>query len=164
MALESEFSFDDTAFEKLKQQFPYNIYIKTLKRSRKIEILNFENINILDKRYFPDFVDFNYDDFDRKFIYGIGILLYQMISKDLDLLPAMFQPSCQLINSGYFIKELEKYPISTFSYEIIKACLSKQNRELIKSFSENKGDNEFDINLEEIINISTLNGLEIYIK
>ena len=164
MALESEFSFDDTTFEKLKQQFPYNIYIKTLKRSKKVEILNFENINILDKRYFPDFVNFNYDDFDRKFVYGIGILLYQMISKDLDLLPAMFQPSCQLINSGYFIKELEKYPISTFSYEIIKACLSKQNRELIKSFLENKGDNEFDINLEEIINISTLNGLEIYIK
>ncbi len=156
-----EFSFEDeNSYEKLKKQFPYNIYIK----NRKIEIINFKNINIIDKRYFPDFVDFDNDDFDRKFIYGVGILLYQMISKDLDLLPEMYQPSNQLLKAGYFIKELEKDHISTFSYEIIKACLSKKNRELINLSSENKDENEFDIDWEEIINISTLNELELYIK
>ena len=60
----------------------------------------------------------------------------------------MYQPSNQLINSGYFIKELEKYHISTFSYEIIKACLSKKNREYEKQSLENMDINEFDIDEE----------------
>lgn len=160
-AIKIEFSFDEEdSYDKLKKQFPYNLYIV----NKKIEVLNFDNINIIDKRYFPDFVNFDYEDSDRKFIYGIGILLYQLISKDLDLLPEMYQPSNQLINSGYFIKELEKYHISTFSYEIIKACLSKKNRELVKQSFENRDENEVDIDFEEMINISTMNGLESYIK
>lgn len=161
LVVKIEFSFDDEDnYDKLKKQFPYNIYIK----NKSIEVLNFENQSIIDKRYFPDFVDFNYNDSDRKFIYGIGILFYQLISKDLDLLPEMYQPSNQLINSGYFMKELEKYHISTFSYEIIKACLSKKNRELVKQSFDNSNENEFNVNFEEVINISTLNGLEKYIK
>lgn len=159
-SIKIEFSFDsENSYDKLKKQFPYNIYI----RNKRVEVLNFGNENIIDKRYFPDFVNFDYDDLDKKFIYGIGILLYQLISKDLDLLPEMYQPSNQLINSGYFIKELEKYHISTFSYEIIKACLSKKNREYEKQSLENMDINEFDID-EEMINISTLNGLSSYVR
>ena len=146
-------------------QFPYNIYIKNNTKSVKIEILNMGEYTFKDKRYFPEFVDFNFsNDSEKQFIYGIGVLLYQLISKDLNLLPQFYQPSMQLINSNYFIRELEKYPISTFSYEIIKACLSKRNREIVKLNIENEEDNDFINDSEDLINISTIDGLQLYVN
>lgn len=81
---------------------------------------------------------------EKQFIYGLGILLYQLISKDLDLPIKFYQPSMQLINSNYFIGQLNNYHISSFSYEIIKACLSKRNRELEKLNLENFEINDFE--------------------
>ena len=130
-----------------------------------VDIQNADGINFIDKRYFPEFVDFNYaNDPEKQFIYGIGILLYQLISKDLDLLPQFYQPSMQLINSDYFVNELEKHPISTFSYEIIKACLSKRNREIKNLNIENEEYNDFVSDSENLIDISTIDGLQVYIN
>lgn len=141
------------------QQFPYNIYID---KSNKVNIKNVKNMKITDKRYLPDFIDFDKNNDEKQFIYGIGILLYQLISRDLYMPEKFYQPSSQLINSTYFIGRISQYHISSFSYEIIKACLSKRNRELESLTSENFGNNDFDED-KNTIKIGSVNVLLEYI-
>lgn len=141
------------------QQFPYNIYID---KSNTVSIKNVKNMKISDKRYLPDFIDFDKNDDEKQFIYGIGILLYQLISRDLFMPEKFYQPSNQLINSNYFIGQTRKYHISSFSHEIIKSCLSKRNRELENLAAENFGNNDFDED-EHIIKIGSVNILLEYI-
>jgi hypothetical protein len=153
--------------KKVMQQFPYNIFIKNIDEEVSININNIENKEIKDKRYFPDFIDFNckskmYEE--KQFIYGLGILLYQLISKDLDLPIKFYQPSMQLINSNYFIGQLNNYHISSFSYEIIKACLSKRNRELEKLNLENFEINDFEDEEKNSIKIGNIDNLLIYVS
>lgn len=149
--------------ENVLQQFPYNIYID---KNKKVIIKNIKNIKISDKRYLPDFIDFNKQmgaNKEKQFIHGIGILLYQLISRDLYMPEKFYQPSSQLINSNYFIGRISQYHISSFSYEIIKACLSKRNRELESLSSENFGNNDFDED-QNSINIGSVDILVEYIK
>lgn len=150
--------------EKVIQQFPYNIYVKNDNNKSNIEIHNILNIKVKDKRYFPDFVDFDVNNKDKQFIYGIGILLYQLITKDLFLPEKFYQPSSQLIYSNYFVSQLNNYHISSFSYEIIKACLSKRNRELEKLNIENFEENDFKDEDKENIKIGTIDLLLEYIN
>jgi len=150
--------------ERVIQQFPYNIYLHECDNSVDINIKNIKNIKIQDKRYFPDFIDFDDSSTkEKKFIYGIGILLFQLISRDLNMPEKFYQPSNQLINSNYFIGQLNKHHISSFSYEIIKACLSKKNRELESLTLENFENNDFDEN-KNVIKIGSVNKLLEYIK
>lgn len=152
--------FDAISHDKyVLQQFPYNIYID---KNNRISIQNTKNIKISDKRYLPDFIDFDKNNDEKPFIYGIGILLYQLISRDLFMPEKFYQPSSQLMNSNYFIGRIRQYHISSFSHEIIKACLSKRNRELESLTSENFGNNDFDED-QNTIQIGSVNILLEYI-
>jgi len=155
-------AFDSVSHDtKVIQQFPYNIYLEKDNKSFKINIKNIKNIKILDKHYFPDFIDFNDSSSkEKQFIYGLGVLLYQLISRDLHIPEKFYQPSTQLMNTNYILGQINKYHISSFSYEIIKACLSKRNRELEGLRFESYDNNDFD----EVKNIIKIGSSRILLK
>lgn len=141
------------------QQFPYNICIDA---NNDITINNVKNILINDNRYSPNFKNFSNNNKEKQFIYGIGILLYQLITKDLNMPQRFHLPSKQLLYSNYFIKNLEEHHISSISYEIIKACLSKKNREMEYLSRLYRGENEYDENLD--FKIASVEKLTNYIE
>lgn len=122
------------------ESFPYNYIIQYVEGSEAV----LEKIvipKIIDERYFPNFINFRErNDPERQFIFGIGILLFQLITKTKVLPHYMYLPSAQLLNTGKFQSELEKHPVSSLTAEIINSCLSKRGRETQKLIAneENK--------------------------
>lgn len=115
--------------EDLMTAFPYNLFIN---EDHTVEFQNIRGIVINDKRYFPDFVDSLSNGDEEKMIFAIGILFFQLITGNKELPRSMYFPGTQLFNLGYFLHELEKYPISSYTFEIIESCISKRKRETRK--------------------------------
>lgn len=126
-------TLNDT-MENRTESFPYN-FIFNEKKNLELEKADFKNI--IDKRYCPDFINFeDKNNPEKQVIFGIGVLLFQLITKAKMLPNDMYLPSSQLLNTGKFHRELEKYPVSSLTTEIINACLSKRGRETNK-FAQN---------------------------
>ncbi|MDD2383126.1 MAG: RNA-directed DNA polymerase [Sulfurospirillaceae bacterium] len=111
--------------DKIFTSFPYNI---VLQKDDEINMIDCEEI--IDNRYFSDFIESTHQE-ERK-IFAIGILMFQLVTQTRWLPNAMFLPSTQLFNLGYFLSKLEKYPISSYTAEIIESSLSKRKRETRK--------------------------------
>ncbi|PUE65476.1 RNA-directed DNA polymerase [Arcobacter caeni] len=149
------FTFDQ--INKRGDSFPYN-FIFTVDKDKKYKIdeINLPN-RIIDERYFPNFINFDgRDNPEKMFIFGLGILLYQLITQTKELPNYMYLPSQQLLNISKFLSDIEKHPISSLTTEIINSCLSKRNRENQK-FIERGEDKPEDTKYEfEVKNISQL--------
>lgn len=149
------FTYDQR--NKRGESFPYN-FIFTMEKDKisKIEEINLP-IRIIDERYFPNFINFNdRDNPEKMFIFGLGILLYQLITQTEKLPTYMYLPSQQLLNTGKLQSDIENYPISSLTAEIINSCLSKRNRENEKFVENGEGKPE-DTKYEfEVKNISQL--------
>ena len=121
------------------ESFPYNFIIKKDKyRANTLEKIY--SPKIIDERYFPNFINFrDRDNLERKFVFGIGILLFQLITKTKILPNYMYLPSYQLLNTGKFQSDLEKHPVSSLTTEIINSCLSKRGRETQQLIKDGEG-------------------------
>lgn len=153
------FTFDQDS--KRGESFPYSFAFDVEKNTYKIKEIDLPS-KIIDERYFPNFINFSSrDNPEKMFIFGIGILLYQLITQTKKLPNYMYLPSQQLLNIGKFLSDIEKCPISSLTAEIINSCLSKRNRENQK-FIENGEDKPEDTKHEfEVINISQLKQIVI---
>lgn len=112
--------------EDLLQAFPYNLFII---EDSKIRFQNVNNLTVKDKRYFPDFVDTQAENQEEKYIFAIGVLTFQLLTGNTKLPHSLYLPGAQLFNLNYFLNELEKHPISSYTFEIIESCISKRKRE-----------------------------------
>lgn len=138
------------------ESFPYNFIIQ----QNKLELEKINLSKITDERYSPNFINFkNRDESERKFVFGIGILLFQLITKTKVLPNYMYLPSQQLLNVGKFQSELEKHPVSSLTTEIINSCLSKRGRENQKFIDQGEGKPEDAKNEFEVKNVTQLKEL-----
>lgn len=110
--------------------FPYNIRIrKNLGAKENVKFSYYEDICIKDTRYIPNFNSGSINAEKQKIIYGIGILLIQLVAKESELPINIFLPGQELLNEYYLYQLLKEKPISCYSLEIINSCISKKKRE-----------------------------------
>ncbi|MGA2298047.1 MAG: hypothetical protein ABSG15_10910, partial [FCB group bacterium] len=141
--------------ENLFKKFPYNVFVN----NDKLDLKDLSKFIINDKRYLPEFVNMKSTDVgDKQFIFAIGMLIVQLLSKDNELPNILYMPSNQLFHTHLVLKKLEMEPISSYTLEIINCCLSRKHRET-SYFNTSPTDVQFDDDMENkliINNVDTL--------
>ena len=123
--LESIFDFDNRII--LPQNFVLEFKEFKTWESIKNEVcykINYHSNIEEDIRYSPEFYTDEIIDNEKKNIYSIGVMLCQLLAKDLRFSSKM--NICERIEKPYYyiIDKIKNLPISSYTYAIILACLT----------------------------------------
>lgn len=126
----------ETCTGSFMKNFPYNIHIieeikDGMQVFKGIQQIEMGNISINDKRYMPELNSNSHEGDKLQILFGMGVLFIQLLAKDSELNNKLFLPGNQITNLNLYFNKLKEKPISSFSLEIVDACISAKKRESV---------------------------------